>query len=158
MEHSKSGKFLYTDGHDVDVTSSTLRIKKTFYYLKGINDFGISIIKPNKLPALIVLVLGMTLLVDVFVSFIPDSFFISMGIPPNYVNSFAQLQLSIFLLLVGALVFLTLRRRYALRIATAEGEKKVLVSKNQEYIKQITEAIRRARLSLVPGPKFQHAR
>lgn len=158
MDYSKSGKFLYTDGHDVDVTGSTLRVKNTFYYLKGISDFGVAIIKPNKLPALIFMIPGSILLTDVFVSFIPDSFFMSLGIPSRFINGFSQVQLSIFLIVTGVLIFLTLRRRYALRIQTAEGEKKVLISKNQEYIKQISEAIRRARISLIPTPKFHQAR
>ena len=37
-----------------------------------------------------------------------------------------------------------IRQRYAVRIATAEGEKDVVVSSRKEYIQQIVDALNRA--------------
>jgi hypothetical protein len=43
--------------------------------------------------------------------------------------------------LTGVLITGLMRERYAVRIATAEGEKNVVISSQKEYIAQIVDAI-----------------
>jgi hypothetical protein len=42
---------------------------------------------------------------------------------------------------IGVLLLGMIRQRYAVRIATAEGEKDVVVSSRKEYIQQIVDAL-----------------
>jgi hypothetical protein len=46
--------------------------------------------------------------------------------------------------LIGLLVVAIVRERYAVRIATAEGEKNAVVSDKKEYISQIVNALNEA--------------
>ena len=48
------------------------------------------------------------------------------------------------LLVIGILILALSRERYAVRIATAEGEKNAIVSYKREYIAQIVDALNRA--------------
>jgi hypothetical protein len=45
---------------------------------------------------------------------------------------------------IGVLLLGMIRQRYAVRIATAEGEKDVVVSSRKEYIQQIVDALNSA--------------
>ena len=45
------------------------------------------------------------------------------------------------LALIGVLILAIVRERYAVRIATAEGEKNAVVSDKKEYISQIVDAL-----------------
>jgi hypothetical protein len=74
----------------------------------------------------------------------------------TYVNifGFSFLANSLFMIagiivfLTGLVIMLKLREKYAVRIATADGEKNVVVSASREYIKQIVDALNRAFLDL----------
>ena len=48
------------------------------------------------------------------------------------------------LALIGIIVLAIVRERYAVRIATAEGEKNAVVSDKKEYISQIVNALNEA--------------
>ena len=50
---------------------------------------------------------------------------------------------------IGLLILLKLREKYAVRIFTAEGEKNVVVSQSREYISQIVDALNRAYMDLI---------
>ena len=55
------------------------------------------------------------------------------------------------LFLIGLLVTALIRERYAVRIATAEGEKNAVVSYRKEYIAQIVNALNEAVRFARPG-------
>jgi hypothetical protein len=46
--------------------------------------------------------------------------------------------------LIGTILILAVRERYAVRISTAEGEKNVIVSSRKEYVSQIVDALNEA--------------
>jgi len=46
--------------------------------------------------------------------------------------------------MLGLIVMVIVRERYAVRIATAEGEKNAVVSNKKEYIAQIVNALNEA--------------
>jgi len=48
------------------------------------------------------------------------------------------------LALIGIVAIAAVRERYAVRIATAEGEKNAIVSHKKEYIAQIVDALNKA--------------
>jgi TM2 domain-containing membrane protein YozV len=54
------------------------------------------------------------------------------------------LWVGIFVTIVGFLMMLLARERYAVRIGTAEGEKNAIVSRKREYIAQIVDAVHSA--------------
>jgi hypothetical protein len=57
------------------------------------------------------------------------------------------------LLVLGSVVFGLMKVRYAIRIATAEGERNVLTSKSREYIALILEALNKGFMNIVPHRK-----
>jgi hypothetical protein len=132
---------LYTDGHDVTVTESTFQVKKNNYRLAGITHHGFYIIKPNRLPALIILGVGLLIIGLGILNFTPQ---IDYALTVySYQLSLDQLFLAAggTLLLVSLLISTLLKERYGVRIATAEGEKNVVVSERKEYVTMIVDAL-----------------
>jgi hypothetical protein len=153
VEGMRGEKILYTDGHQVTVTNSFIRVKKSLYSLEGITRHCLLIIHPDKLPALLVLVVGAMLITMgalhlIPKSTIPDVEFYSFEVNANAIS----LVLGIVLLGVGASLMWLMKDRYAVRIETAEGEKNVVVSPSKEYIALIVDALNQAFVSLV-SPK-----
>ena len=151
-------KVLYTDGHEVTVTDTFFRVKKALYYLNGITRHGLLIIHPYRLGPFLSLVLGAMLITTgamrlIPVRTIPNIVLLSDEISANAI----ALGLGIALFVVGLLVLIFMRDRYAIRIATAEGEKNVLVSPRREYITQVVDALNNA-FQRVVSPKHEKIR
>ena len=145
-----AGKILYTDGHEVTVTDSFFQVKKTLYQLNGITKHDFLIIHPDRLPAAIMLVIGVMALTPGALHLIPQSSvpnvtFNSVEITANAIC----LGLGIVLLLAGSALMGLMKERYAVRIATAEGEKNVVISRSKEYVAQIVDALNRAFINFV---------
>jgi len=140
----------YTDGHQVTITDSGIKVKKTLYRLNGITRHGLSIISPPRVPFLILIGLGTCLFIVGATNLVPATWNTNI-----HIFSFSFMVLSVFmtggvfLVLMGIFVMLRLREKYAVQIITAEGEKNVVVSRSREYIIQIVDALNRAFLDLM---------
>ncbi len=143
----KPEKFFYTDGHDVIITNGKLTVKNAQYLLKGILDFNLTVLNPQRLPGLLLTILGVLLITNAFLSFIPTTLFHALFIPVAYYTNIVQLFAGTGIAVIGILYMVYMHKRYALRIATAEGEKNVVVSRQKEYIDQILTAMRKAKLA-----------
>lgn len=135
-------KIIYTDGHTVTVTDSMFQVNKTEYKLNGITKHGLYILKPQRFPGVLMVVIGFVLIVVGLAKLMP----------PNWMNDViinnTLVQANTILLVVGSVIAFIgvllaglIRERYAVRISTAEGEKNVVVSRHKEYIAQIVDAI-----------------
>jgi len=143
----------YTDGHQVTITDSGIKVKKTLYHLNGITRHGLSVIYPPRVPFILLIVLGIGLFITGTMNFIPatwNTYVIIFGFSFLVVSLF--MGSGVLLVLLGIFVMLRLREKYAVHITTAEGEKDVVVSRSREYISQIVDALNRAFLDLIkPG-------
>lgn len=138
-------KVLYTDGHDVVVTDSTFQVKKTEYRLNGITKYGLMTLRPDRLPGILIFTLGAILAICGILKVISPSMINDVLINGSYVSANTlALWAGIGLALLGILIMAVVRERYAVRIATAEGEKNAIVSHKKEYIAQIVDALNRA--------------
>ena len=138
-------KVLYTDGRGITVTDSTFQVNKTSYQLNGIIKHGLLIIRPERSPGMLLLVVGFIVLVIGILSLIPPSFIPAMEIKGEHVSANAvAMWAGGAIALIGVLVLLIVRERYAVRKATAEGEKNAVVSEKREYISQIVDALNEA--------------
>ena len=146
---------LYTDGHEVTVTDSFFQVKKALYQLKGITNHGLRVIHPDRLFPFLTLLLGAMLITMGALHLIPGSAIQNIHFESIEMtaNTFV-LGLGIALFVAGGLMFCFMKPRYAIRIATAEGEKNVLVSRKREYIALVVDALNKAFLSIV-APKHQ---
>jgi hypothetical protein len=116
------------------------------------------IIHPDRLlPFLIVLLGGMMVTMGIFrlipENTIPNIKFFSIEMSASTL----ALGLGAGLFVAGCLVLGFMKDRYAIRIATAEGEKNVLVSPRREYVAQVVDALNKAFLTLV-SPKQEKDR
>jgi TM2 domain-containing membrane protein YozV len=136
-------KVLYTDGRDVTVTDSTLKIKTTAYNLSGITNLSLWTIKPERWPGVLLMLLGLALAVAGWFGVVPDSVNIQTdnGI---VTGNMLALWIGIALFVIGIVALSLGKERYAVRIATAEGEKNAIVSDKREYIAQIVDAVNKA--------------
>lgn len=138
-------KVIYTDGHDVTVTDSTLQVKKNEYKLNGVTKCALFVIKPQRAPGIILLMLGLGLVVVGIMQLIPQGSIPDMEIAGRTygINTVAAV-IGAALALIGILILGLVKERYAVRIATAEGERNAVVSDRREYIHQIVDAINQA--------------
>jgi len=138
-------KVYYTDGHEVTVTGSTLKVHNKEYLLPGITRHGLSTLKPQRAPGLFLFIIGMLIVVVGAYQLIPP------GIVPNVcianrlvtVNEWA-IGAGAVIGLAGLLIAMLVKPKYAVRISTAEGENDVVVSREREYIRQIIDGLNKA--------------
>ena len=133
-------KFLYTDGRDVVVTDYMLETKKARYYLKGVTNFGLAVIKPRVFPGIIIAVFGLVMICDVYFNLTPYNNLFNL-------NNATEFFIGTGAALIGVILVILTRRKYALRIETVEGCKHVVTSRSKEYIDQVLTAIRKAKMS-----------
>ncbi len=143
----KPDKFFYTDGYNVVVTNTKLIVKNTRYLMKSILDFGLVILKPLWLPGILVTLLGVLLITNAFLSFIPPSLFHKLSVPEAFSATYIQILTGAGIVIIGIIYILAVRKRFAVRIVTSEGSKDVLVSRRKDYIEQILTAIRKAKFA-----------
>jgi hypothetical protein len=138
-------KVLYTDGHDVTVTDSTLQVKNLEYRLNGVIQCGLMVIQPRRAPGIVLLLLGIGLIMAGLLQAIDPATIGNFEIAGKLfsANTLA-LWVGGAIALIGILLLGIIRERYAVRIATAEGEKDAVVSDKKEYIIQIVDAINQA--------------
>jgi len=136
-------KIIYTDGRDVTVTNSDLKVKNHLYNLNGILRHGLTRIRANGIPGIILFVLGAALIKLGMMDIFPSTYNFYLGDTLITSNVFAA-WLGVGMALAGTLQIIFVRDRYAVSISTAEGEKQVVVSRHREYIAQIIEALNQA--------------
>ncbi len=136
-------KIIYTDGHDVTVTQSEFKVKNHNYNLNGIIKHWLQIIKPDRLPWLVLLGIGIAILVLGVMNLFPYSW--NFYIEEKYIF-FNNLMAWVggMLCAISIIILIFSRDRYAVRIATAEGEKDAVISTKREYITQIIAALSKA--------------
>lgn len=146
---------LYTDGHDIVVTPSTLQVKGIHYRLIGITKHGMAILRPVRLPGIIMIVLGAVLAVLGMRGLIPSTLFGDILINGKLVAAGkVAIWAGAAIAALGILLIALVKEKYAVRIATAEGEKNAVVSNKREYIHQIINALNRA--FMVTDVKHSH--
>jgi hypothetical protein len=143
MSMKPNDKILYTDGRDVVVTDSALRVRNTSYRLNGITKLCMWTIRPHRWPGMLLITLGLLAAVSGYLNLLPPD--VNLNFDENYLgaNTLA-LYSGLALVFIGILALAFAKERYAVRIATAEGEKNAIVSSRREYISQIVDAIHSA--------------
>lgn len=135
-------KVIYTDGRGITVTDSTFQVDKTSYHINGITKHGLMIIRPERLPGLLLLIVGFLVAMVGILGLIPASLIGGMQIGNELVSAnVVAMWAGAGVALLGLLILAIVRERYAVRIATAEGEKNAVVSNKKEYIAQIVNAL-----------------
>ena len=138
-------KVLYTDGRGITVTDSTFQVKNTSYRLNGITKHGLFTIQPERLPGILMAGIGILLGLFGMLKLIPNTVIADTQINGTYYTAnYLALWVGGGLLMLGLIVTVIVRERYAVRIATAEGEKNAVVSNKKEYIAQIVNALNEA--------------
>jgi hypothetical protein len=138
-------KIYYTDGHDVVVTESTLKVHNKEYRLPGITKHGISTLRPSRAPGLFLFVMGMLIVAIGAYELVPSDLVRNVYMMNTVITvNHWTIALGAILALTGLLSASFVKPRYAVRISTAEGENDVVVSKHREYIRQIIEGLNQA--------------
>lgn len=136
-------KVIYTDGRDVTVTESTLKVRNNAYRIKGITKFSLWTIRPERWPGIFVILLGLAALLFGWLGRTPED--VSLTTSNGTINgNILALWVGIGLFAIGVIVLALGHERYAVRISTAEGDKNALVSRKREYVAQIVEALNKA--------------
>lgn len=136
-------KVIYTDGRDVVVTDSTFTVKNASYRLNGITKLAFWTIRPDRWPAVLLTLIGLISAVCGYMTLLPHAWIYEMNDQLISANAIA-LWAGVALFVLGILIMAMTREKYAVRIATAEGEKNAIVSSKRDYISQIVDAIHSA--------------
>lgn len=136
-------RVIYTDGRDVTVTDSALKVRNTSYKLSGITKLSFWTIRPDRWPGVLLLLLGLAAAIAGLMGVVPTDFTLRTDNGMISSNTLA-LWIGIALAAIGILVLMMAHERYAVRIGTAEGEKNAVVSRKREYIAQIVDAVHSA--------------
>jgi hypothetical protein len=136
-------RVIYTDGRDVTVTDSALKVKNTSYRLNGITKLYMWTIRPDRWPAVLLLLLGLAAAICGYLGLLPPSMNLETDNGVLSVNTLA-VWIGAGLAVIGFLILILARERYAVRIQTAEGEKNAVVSYKREYVAQIVDALHTA--------------
>ena len=138
-------EIFYTDGQDIVVTLSTLQVKDRFYSLKNIKKHSMAILQPARLPGIILFITGVALALCGMANAFPVDWaartgLFAVGTDTNAITQWTGTALTV----LGLILTVVLRERYAIRIATEEGEQDAVVSTRREYIREILDALNRA--------------
>jgi hypothetical protein len=120
-------------------------VRNMSYRLIGITKHGLHIVKPHRLPGYILFMMGVILSVCGILNLTPENIIpsakvLGLTLSGNTIVLIAGAAIAF----MGILIIGLLRERYAVRIATAEGEKDVVVSNRKEYVNQIVNALNAA--------------
>lgn len=136
-------KILYSDGRNVVVTDSALKIKNTSYRLNGITNLCMWTIRPHRWPGVLLITLGLLVAASGYLNLLPSE--MNFNTEDGYLGAnMLAMYIGAGLILIGLPALAFTKERYAVRIATAEGEKNAVVSSRREYIAQIVDAIHSA--------------
>lgn len=136
-------KVIYTDGRDVVVTDSTLKVKNASYRLNGITKLCLWTIRPDRWPGILLVLIGILAAVAGYLNMLPSTMNMATDEGALSANTLAM-WIGTGLFLIGILALSFSKERYAVRIGTAEGEKNAVVSTRREYIAQIVDALHSA--------------
>jgi hypothetical protein len=100
-------------------------------------------IRPHRWPGVLLITLGLLTVISGYLNLLPSD--VNVDVEDGYLgaNTLAM-YIGAGLILIGLLALAFTKERYAVRIATAEGEKNAVVSSRREYIAQIVDAIHSA--------------
>jgi hypothetical protein len=144
-----SEEILYTDGQDIVITLSTLQVRDRFYRLKSIKKYGLAILEPFRLPGILIFLVGAALVFAGMASAMPADILPQFLVGGQIIDSNTMaLWTGAGISLAGLLVILLVRQRYAVRIATVDGEKDAVVSTRKEYVDEIVSALTRVKMML----------
>ncbi|MGC3948500.1 MAG: DUF6232 family protein [Chryseolinea sp.] len=148
---TREDKVIYTDGDKVTVTDSIFHVRKQDYKLDGIIKHGLYVMRPSRVPAILLVLIGLVLMAAGFAEWIPANTFREVNIDGTIISANTMaLAIGGLIALIGVITIGLLRDRYAVRIATAEGERNVVVSSRKEYIAQIVDALTMSHYGTTP--------
>ena len=139
----KPDKVIYTDGRDVTVTDSSFKVKNACYNINGITKLSFWTIHPDRWPGVLLMLVGITAGVLGYLRMVDPRLTIRTDTGMIEANTL-WLWVGVALAVLGLLILLLAKERYAVRIRTAEGEKNAIVSRKREYIAQIVDAVHSA--------------
>jgi uncharacterized membrane protein len=144
----------YTDGHQVMITNDGFRVKGTLYRLSAITQHGLSIIRPQRIPTIVLMVFGIALFLSGALNMIPTTWNTHINLLgfSVLVNSLLMAG-GIALLGIGVTFLIIQKEKFSVRILTEEGEKNVVISHSREYISQIVDGLNRAYLDRTHKPE-----
>src|SRR5690349_25171594 len=110
-------EIFYTDGQDIVVTLSTLQVRDRFYSLKNIKKHGMAILQPARLPGIILFITGVALALCGMANAFPPDWIGRTGMFAEGTDTNAIMQWTgTALTVIGLIVTIVLRERYAVRI------------------------------------------
>jgi hypothetical protein len=137
-------EIFYTDGQDIVVTLSTLQVRDRFYSLKNIKKHSMAILQPVRLPGIIMFITGVAVALCGMANAFPIDMLEKAGLPWSVDTNYVMQWTGTGLTVLGLVFTVMLRERYAIRLATDEGEQDAVISTKREYIREILDALNRA--------------
>ena len=127
-QHKGAEVVYYSNGNGVKITNTRFVVNSATYPLNGITSIKAVEIQVSKTPALLLMLLGAVLLIA--------------GM--NGRNAAALAVLGVLIIAAGVWLWNRIKNDFAVKITTSAAETNALISKNEEYISQVTRALNEA--------------
>lgn len=135
---------IYTDGHGVKITDSTFYVHRQSYSLDGIKEIKLLKIPSSKATGVIIFITG-------FILMLLGSLETMGEVAYETNNKIMLINADMVAIVAGVLLVVTsifisilTKSKYAVKITTAEGERRPLESKNKEYVAHVVNSLKKA--------------
>lgn len=135
---------IYTDGHGVKITDSTFYVHRQQYSLDGIKEIKLLKMPSRKAPGIIMFIIGFALMLLGSLEALGDFAYTTAQNIVTVNADMVAIVAGVILVILAILVSIMTKSKYAVKITTAEGEKRPLESKNKEYVAHVVNALKRA--------------
>lgn len=135
---------IYTDGHGVKITDSTFYVHRQSYSLDGIKEIKLLKIPSSKAAGVITFIIGFILMLLGSLETMGELAYESSN--NIMVINADMIAIVAGVLLVVSAIFISIlsKSKYAVKITTAEGERRPLESKNKEYVAHVVNSLKKA--------------
>lgn len=135
---------IYTDGHGVKITDSTFYVHREQYNLDGIREIKLLKLPSRKAPGVVLFVIGFILMLLGSLEALGEVAYETNSSIVLMDADMIAIVGGVMLVVMAILVAILTKSKYAVKITTAEGEKRPLESQNKEYVAHVTNALKRA--------------
>ena len=140
----ENNSIIYTDGHGVKITDSKFYVHRQQYSLDGIKDIKLLKMPARKAPGIIFFILGFTLMLLGSLETFGEMAYTTENNIVTIEGDMVSIVAGVIFVILAIIVSVLTKSKYAVKITTAEGEKRPLESKNKEYVSHVVNALKKA--------------
>lgn len=147
------GDIIYTDGHGVKITREKFHVEDKEFYLNGITSIDLQRVPAGNLSSILLFILGFLAIMAGSLKVFSDAGFTVQDSIYVMNSNIVAIGIGVALILAGILRMIMAKDKFAVKIGTAEGEKKPFVTSNREHAAIIVASLKKAYYRKTKDPR-----